>query len=229
MRRLTATLLLLALAAAARAELKISGATQVKPYQLARLTAEGADPKAGVIWRVSPSKDVSKASGTGKGKLEFVAPPGDYTVDVLSVRLGSDGSTVVEEAQASVTIGEPGPDPGPGPGPTPPAPQGFRVLVVYETSMALPQAQANVLYSTEVRDYLQSKCVSGADGKTKEWRVWDKDVDTSAEGKFWQDAMKVARTSTPWLQVYSGGKLVHSAALPADVAGTLAVLKKYGG
>lgn len=217
------------LAHVASAELKITGDTKVAPYKLVRLSAEGLDAKAGVIWRVSPNKEVSKASGLTRGKLEFVAPPGEYTVDVLAVRLSADGGTVIEEAQASVTIGEPGPDPGPGPGPTPPAPQGFRVLVVYETSQTMPQAQANILYSQEVRDYLQGKCAAGPDGKTREWRVWDKDVDASAEGKFWQDALKVARTSVPWIQIYAGGKLVHSAALPADVPSALALLKKYGG
>lgn len=226
---LKASLLVLALVGLASAQgVRIAGETKVEPYKLVRLGADGVGPKAGVIWRVSPSKGVDKASSSGKTKLEFVAPPGVYTVDVLAVQLSPDGTTLVDEASVTVTIGTPEPPKPPDP-PLPPAPQGLRVLMVYETSQSMPQAQANVLFSQQVRDYLQAKCVVGDDKKTREWRIWDKDTDVSLESKFWQDALGRARSSTPWIQVYAGGKLAYEGALPADIPATLEVLKRFGG
>jgi hypothetical protein len=79
-----------------------------------------------------------------------------------------------------------------------------------------------------VRDYLRGKCVVGADGKTSEFRIWDKDVDAAADAKHWQDALKRPRASTPWL-IVSDGKSGYEGPLPANVDETLALLKKFGG
>lgn len=130
------------------------------------------------------------------------------------------------------------PDPGPNP-PVPPVPppspapipvDGFRALIVYESAELgkMPATQTNILYTKEIRDYLNSKTVKGTDGKTGEWRIWDKDVDTTNETKLWQDVMKRPRTAVPWL-VISTGKDGFEGPLPATVADTLTLLKKYGG
>lgn len=150
---------------------------------------------------------------------------------------GAKGDVASDPVLCLIVIGTPDPTPGPGPGPkppepTPPAPipvDGFRVLFVVESSDAskLTAAQLAILTSGEIRTYLNSKCVVGPDGKTKEWRQWDKDVDTSAESQLWQAAMKRPRSSLPWI-VISDGKTGFEGPLPATIADTLAILKKYG-
>lgn len=121
----------------------------------------------------------------------------------------------------------PGPTPpGPTPTPVPPAPtpapipgDGFRVLIVYETGdlSKLSKAQLDALYGADFRAYLNAVCATGADGKTKEWRIWDKDIDTSGETKLWQNAMKDALANpsfkTPYA-VISTGKTGYSGPLP---------------
>lgn len=78
MRRLSALSLFLFLPLAAGAEpIRIAGETKYKPHSLVRLKAENADPKAAVLWRVYPSKDVQRAT-TPRGVLEFAAHPGTY-------------------------------------------------------------------------------------------------------------------------------------------------------
>lgn len=115
-------------------------------------------------------------------------------------------------AECKVVIGAPPPGPGPGPDPVPPDPvppdpapnpapipaEGFRTLIVYESKdlTSYPASQSNILYTKEIRDYLNSKTVKGADTKTGEWRIWDKDVDATNETKLWQDALKRPRTLT---------------------------------
>jgi len=226
----------LVLTGLASAQVSILGETKVEQNKLVRLKADGADPKAGVLWRVYPPT-VDKAT-TGKGLLEFVAAPGAYRVELLAITLAPDGTTVIAEAVASVVIGgDPKPDPKPpepGPGPKPdPAPipdAGFRVLMIYETAevQSLPPAQSSVLFSKQVRDYLDKKCATGRDGKTKEWRIWDKDIDTAGESKAWQAAMSRKRESVPWI-VISNGSTGYEGPLPANVADALSLLKKYGG
>lgn len=103
------------------AVLSIAGDTKVDAYKLVRLSATGTDPKAGLIWRVTPAVD--KATPSAKDRIEFVAPPGTYAVDVLAVKLAADGSTDIQEATATVTIGG-----GPAP-PQPPPPDAFSAAV----------------------------------------------------------------------------------------------------
>jgi hypothetical protein len=132
----------------------------------------------------------------------------------------------------------PGPGPGPAPRPPDPAPQppppipgnGLRVLVVYESAdlARYPPGQLAVLYAKAVRDYLNTHCPPGPDGRTREWRIYDQDTDTSGESKTWQDAMRRPRASLPWI-VVSNGRTGYEGPLPASVADTLALLRKYGG
>lgn len=127
----------------------------------------------------------------------------------------------------------PGPVPPvpPGPTPAPIAGDGFKVLIVYETAETskMPKGQELVLYSQTVRDYLNAKCPVGSDSKTKEWRIFDKDVATASESKTWQDAMKRDRKSVPWIVVSNpqkGGGF--EGPLPASVDEAMTLLKKYG-
>lgn len=121
------------------------------------------------------------------------------------------------------------PTPPPEPAPIPVA--GLRVLIVYESKDLgkMPAAQQNVLYSKTVRDYLTAKCVAGTDGKTKEWRIWDADADTSAEGKLWQDVMKRERKALPWVVISNPGKGGFEGPLPENADKFLDLVKKYEG
>jgi hypothetical protein len=99
----------------------------------------------------------------------------------------------------SVTVDPPKPTPDVVPGPTPvdpvdplPVPAtGLRVLFVYESSAALTPAQQNVLYSTEVRAWLNENCAT-VDGHA-EWRCWDKDTDAGSESETWQAVWTYAK------------------------------------
>ncbi len=97
--------LFLFVSAARAAEVKLTVETGVKykPYTLVRIKADGVDAKAGIVWRVTPNKDIAKAT-TPRGLLEFVAPPGIYTVDILVITVGADGAVVVDEQSVNVEI-----------------------------------------------------------------------------------------------------------------------------
>jgi hypothetical protein len=106
--------------------LKITGETKYKPHSLVRLKAEGADPKAGLIWRIYPRTGVARAT-TPKGVLEFTAPPGTYEVEVIAITKSGADEFETPEAWATVVIEschppEPKPDPKPDPNPNPPRP-----------------------------------------------------------------------------------------------------------
>lgn len=121
-RILAALLVCLCLPAFAQAEVKITGETKVGANRLVRLHAKGVGDKAGVLWRVYPPQHIDKATSP-RCCLEFAAPPGTYTVEVLVITSGEGGAIGVEEARVEVVIGTvPPTPPGPGPGPNPPPP-----------------------------------------------------------------------------------------------------------
>lgn len=128
-------------------------------------------------------------------------------------------------------------DPGPGPGPTPdpdptpdtPAPipePGFRILIVYESKdlLSLP----GWVHSAEWRNFTMSACVKGKDGKTPEYRITDQDSPVVQNSQLWADALKRKRDSLPWILI-SNGKTGYEGPLPATLAETLDLAKKYGG
>lgn len=147
-------------------------------------------------------------------------------------------------ANCKVTIGNPPVPPVPPVPPTPPVPPvppvpptpppiptvGFRVLILYDsTKLAqMPAAQQNILFSRTFRDLLNSTCVAGTDGKTKEWRIWPVDTDASGESTVWQDALKRPHTSLPWI-LLSDGKTGYEGPLPANITDATALVKKYSG
>lgn len=98
---------------------RIAGATTYAPHSLVKLKAEGADAKAGLLWRVYPSTSVQRATNP-RGVFEFAAPPGTYEVELLAITAGPGGDLVIDEARQTITIGPATPDPKPNP--TPPNP-----------------------------------------------------------------------------------------------------------
>jgi hypothetical protein len=170
---------------------------------------------------------------------------GKYIYVVRALAKGSVELMVVPEGTAEEdsvmrrTLNVMGIAPIPPPDPKPPDPDvdptpipgnSNRVLMLYESSdlSRIPAAQAALLTSGNVRDYLERKCSKGPDGKTAEYRIWDKDVDTTNASKPWQDAMALPRDRMPWLMV-SNGVTGFSGPMPADEASLLAKLKQYLG
>jgi hypothetical protein len=99
--------------------LQIAGETKYRPHTLVRLRAEGADPRAGLIWRVHPTRGVERASSP-RGVLEFAAPPGSYEVELLAITAAPDGSLQIDEARVTIEIEPPAPaPPSPRPNPSP--------------------------------------------------------------------------------------------------------------
>jgi hypothetical protein len=122
------------------------------------------------------------------------------------------------------------PNPPPVP-PLPPSPMpaaGFRVLIVYDSSVALPSAQQAIITGKVMRDYLTSKTVPTPDGEKRGFYIVDKSIDFAGESKIWQDAMARPRTSCPWV-VISNGVTGFEGPLPADVSAMMTLLQKYGG
>lgn len=161
------------------------------------------------------------------------APKGALTVSV-SWAVVDFAAMKIEEKSASLSfaVGEVAPAPKP-PEPINVAPipvDGFRVLFVVETADAskLPKEQLAILTSHDVRAYLNAKCVLGADGKTREWRQWDKDVSIEGEAAHWKAAMGRKRDSLPWL-IISDGKTGYEGPLPMTIADTLKLLKQFAG
>lgn len=206
---------------------------KLEPGRLGKLAAES---KGEVIRWVNPSPGMDLIpSESGRWVIVSALKPGAYPIYAYT----AVGGKPTEAVRCLVVVGTPKPDPEPGPGPQPeptpdnPAPipeAGFRVLMVYETATVgeLPKEQSSVLFSKKVRDYLDSKCVVGTDGKTREWRIWDKDTDASGAGPIWGKVMKRERKSIPWV-VISTGKTGYEGPLPGSVDDALKLLKKYGG
>lgn len=205
--------------------------------------------------------------GTGKvetktyrGKHIFtIEALGSGRVELLIVPVGAAKEADVIRRVIDVSAGEgpipppkPKPDPKPDPKPVDPAPipeAGLRVMIVYESQdlPKMPPAQSAIIYGAKVREYLNANCVVGPDGKTREYRFWDADVDASGESKLWQGAFKRSKTkiaewepikdadgkvigpssALPWLLISNPGKGGFEGPLPADVDAFLSLVKTY--
>ncbi len=215
-------------------QLALPAEVTAEPGDLVKVPADGNG--GNLLWDVQP-KLPSFALDSEKALLVSAKAQGVYVVRCETAR----GSKIAR-AECKLTVGNVPPGPGPGPGPTPPVPptppapipaDGLHVLIVLESAdlSKLTVAQATALTSQAVRAYLNDKCPAGPDGKTKEWRIWSKDTDASAESKLWQDAFAQTKGQTlPAIVVSNpkqGGGFVGP--LPADADALLTLLKKFGG
>jgi len=189
--------------------------------------------------------------GSGKTETRTFSSPHLYfinavkagKIELLIVPEGVQSEADVIRQPLTVMGLAPIPPPDPGPGPVPPGPQpdptppdpapipgdSNRVLIVYESSdlSKLPASQSVLMSSANVREYLTRKCSKGATG-TPEFRIWDKDTDTSNVGQVWKDAMALPRNAVPWL-IVSNGKSGYSGPLPVNEVELLTKLKQYLG
>jgi hypothetical protein len=132
-----------------------------------------------------------------KYALGSASRPGRYMVLAWT----AEGGVPSKPAVCWVTVGDPAPTPPIPPVPVPPipvpptpvppipAPMGFRVALVYESSVVMSKQQLNTLYSNTVEDYLTKKCAGGRAG----WKRWDKDIDVTQADATWQALWKASK------------------------------------
>lgn len=166
------------------------------------------------------------------GRTAFVetAAPCLYDVSTAGVKDGR----VFHWATTFEVVAQPTPAPTPVPPQPTPEPEpvdvspvktsGFRVLLVYESEQGLPESFA----AAAVREYLNERCAKGEDGRTPDWRCWDRNVDPTEDFAVWQAFWNVPRSSEPWI-VVADGRRGFSGPAPVEPEKLLALLKKYGG
>lgn len=170
--------------------------------------------------RTYRQKQVFLIEATGKG-----------TVELLVVIVGKTKPEDVLRKTLDVDNGvapRPPPDP-PGPTPTPaPIPlPGFRVMMQYEEASLTPE-QEGVVYGMAVRMYLQSKCVVGTDGMTKDFWILRAGLDTKNAPKWVGDQVQRHPGQKAWM-VVSDGKVGYDGPLPANANEAMSILTKIGG
>ncbi len=155
------------------------------------------------------------------------------------------GASCVNEGKASlpvwvmVKVGIPPPVPPVPPAPPeppvppiPPAPipeAGLHVLIIYDQIATLGKEQQAILFTAQVRSYLNAKTPLGPDGKTREWRFWASSVNPAGDpSPVWAKAFARPRGKAPWI-IISNGKTGFEGQLPASVSETMSLLQKYGG
>lgn len=205
----------------------------VSPQGLVRFTADTGPLRVRGVF-ADGNGQVETRTLTAK-HLVFVDPLKAGAGELLVVPVGVQDAAKIERRAITTQVGPTPPGPGPGPAPTPnpvnPAPipePGFRVLILFESMEVLPAAQQSILTGKRVRDYLDAKCVTEPDGKTKGYRIWDKDTVSDADLPVWSKAMKRPHGSIPWI-IVSNGTTGFEGPLPATVDEALSLLKKYGG
>ncbi len=181
-------------------------------------------------------------------KLEVTAAPeGEVTVAVKMVRakLDKDGKYLgmeVKLGRISFYVGKVAPpdpkppDPKP-PDPKPPVPTtGLRVILVAELGPTtgqpvLSKGQLNVWYSTNLKTFLDNRCVKSSDGRP-EWRKWDKNIVLT--GKETQTMAKLWEATKPNLNVMPAIVIVTDQTggvypLPETEQATIELIRQKGG
>lgn len=116
----------------------ITGETSIAEYKLVRFKVTGQPDKTGYLWRVRPLTpgvtadmiDYAQGGHKDTDTLEFIAPPGQYNIELTLVAPDGKGGFTLSSVEKPMEIfrrtpiiPNPNPVPGPQPGPTPvPAP-----------------------------------------------------------------------------------------------------------
>lgn len=100
-------------------------------------------------------------------------------------------------------------------------------MVVYDSTKlsTMPKDQQTVLFSTELRNWMNENCVKDANGAA-EWRIYPQVTNVTESDVVWQEAMKRPRTTVPWILI-SNGKTGFEGPLPGTLKDTADLLKKY--
>lgn len=233
MKRALAALAFLALTAPMGwAQLRVKAEREYAPHR--KIVLQAADvtsAKAQFLWDVDGEADTVEAGGT----LYVWAAPGTYKVRLTAIDFDAKK---VERATFSFTVTGKTTPPGPKPdGPPDVKPDGglkaLRALVLVEEHEAakLPAGQRAILWGKASHDKLNAVTPVGPDGKTREWRIWDQDVDAAGDDAKWAAAAKRARAAKgyapPWVLLFDGEADAYSGPLPKDAAAWSALLDKH--
>ncbi len=235
---ITAVLLVLtaSFAGLQSADLQVDEATvPTNSFAVVKYKLEKGDS---IIWEVSPPPaKMVEFTADGYSQVHFNGTPAKYDVTAFLVNFNTKKFT---RQKVAITIGK-SPQPPPVDPVDPVVPPkdvpfsgvtGLHVLITYETGdlSKYPSDVLASIYSKDIRTYLDAKCPLGTDGKTKQWRMWDKNVDGYDDSKVFGDALKRAnekQTKLPWISIGTG-KDGYEGPL-TGVKDTLDLLKKYGG
>lgn len=189
--------------------------------------------------QVFPPDVIAPKPGTFAG---FAMKEGTYKLGALAAKCVGGKAVMSAPAYCTITVGTPTPvPPGPTPGPQPgPGPfdqagpygkvSGTYVLMVFDdaTKNALPKDQQPILFGTAMRQYLNTVCGTGPDGRTHTFRIWEDKQSPEGDDPPWLKAMARNRKSLPWL-VVQGPNGWYEGPLPANVQAAQALISKYAG
>lgn len=212
-------------------EVSIEGPKESAPGDLVILSAKAPGAKH-FSWVLANSSK-SFLPVEGGTKAVFASGASGKYIFILAASDNEGLGTYKHE----LTIGTPEPEPPPVPPnpPTPPDPPlppapipdaGFRVLIVYESGdmTKYPIETQMILAGADVRAFLKSHCVP-EDGQAG-FRIYDPDIDVSADLPVWKTAMSRPRKELPWLLI-SNGKAGFEGPLPKTPSEFLELCKKY--
>jgi hypothetical protein len=102
--------------------------------------------------------------------------------------------------------------------------EGLKVMVVYDKSPALTPDQLNIINSTELQTFINglSSCKDG-----QCFRSFPANVEITTDEKYWQDAMKRPRKSSPWIIISHSKKGGFEGPLPNSLDELKQLIKKY--
>lgn len=162
------------------------------------------------------------AAGTGTANLVIVPKGANKEDDVVMLTLAvSDGSGPRPPPT-------PDPDSDPDKNSSPFPADGLRVLIIYpnQPETKLPAAQQLILSGQKTRDLLESSCVVGEDGRTKEYRIWRENERIDLAQKLWRDVFGRKRDSVPWVLI-GNGRSGFEGPLPASEEEFQKLVQKY--
>lgn len=94
---------------------------------------------------------------------------------------------------------------------------GLYIVFIYETGKTVTSEQFNMLYSKDVRDFLNKNC--------KDYRVYDQNKQTDEQP--WKEALSRPHKSIPWIVIMYAGKYVYEGPLPNTLQELKDILTKY--
>lgn len=211
----------------------------VSPASRARVSAAEGPLRLRGRFADDPSKVQTR---TFAGKVVYeLEPLQDGPCELLVVPAGAADAGQVLRRQLLIATGVAPLPPPPTPGPTPPTPgvspfpagEGLRCLVVFDAAVdariKLPTSQQLILSGKRSRDALDQLCRVGADGKTRDWRMWPEGTDGSTDAAPFADLMKRKRDKLPWLYLGGGKGQPYDGPLPADPDAFDAAVKAASG
>lgn len=214
----------------------IDGDKIVEPGDLVVLDGSRSNGSA-FKWLLVNSKKKFAEVDQGRKLFFSSGTPGEYIFVLIVGGADNNNRLEVDIIQHVVTVGKVDPvvpnPPAPTPTPVNPPlnPNGFSVLIFYETEdYSLTEDQLQILNSTQIQAYVDSKCVK--DGKSVAFRQWDDDLNEAEIPELWKKFYAKAKTDSkgklPWIVISTKTETI-SMELPKTEAETLNLLKKYGG